>query len=187
MTFRTGSSPAPNWPWRKSSVPAASSIIRTPRPCAPIASRPSSTIAVSRSRFSSATSSPHTSVPPAAIFLRFGIGSLGGKARGLTFVRHLLHKYNVSQRFPGVRVAVPNTLVLATDLFEQFLAENNLESFAIHCTDDRRVARPLPRRGLAAHPPRRSGRLSARNPRSPRRALFQPSGGFAVPALHRRL
>jgi CheY-like chemotaxis protein len=72
-------------------------------------------------------------------FLRLGIGSLGGKARGLTFVRHLLHKYNVSQRFPGVRVAVPNTLVLATDLFEQFLAENNLESFAIHCTDDREL------------------------------------------------
>jgi len=72
-------------------------------------------------------------------FLRLGIGSLGGKARGLTFVRHLLHKYNVSQRFPGVRVAVPNTLVLATDLFEQFLAGNNLESFAIHCTDDREL------------------------------------------------
>jgi CheY-like chemotaxis protein len=86
----------------------------------------------------------------AGFFLRFGIGSLGGKARGLTFVRHLLHKYNVSQRFPGVRVTVPNTLVLATDLFEQFLAENSLESFAIHCTDDRELldrflAAPLPR------------------------------------------
>jgi CheY-like chemotaxis protein len=88
--------------------------------------------------------------PSPGFFLRFGIGSLGGKARGLTFVRHLLHKYNVSQRFPGVRVAVPNTLVLATDLFEQFLAENNLESFAIHCTDDqelisRFLAAALPR------------------------------------------
>lgn len=74
--------------------------------------------------------------PSVGFFLRFGIGSLGGKARGLTFVRHLLHKGNVSQRFPGVRVAVPNTLVLATDLFEQFLLENGLESFAIHCADD---------------------------------------------------
>jgi CheY-like chemotaxis protein len=92
--------------------------------------------------------------PSAGFFLRFGIGSLGGKARGLTFVRHLLHKYNVSQRFPGVRVAVPNTLVLATDHFEQFLSENNLESFAIHCTDDRELldrflAAVLPR-GLRA-------------------------------------
>ena len=74
--------------------------------------------------------------PSGDFFLRFGLGSLGGKARGLTFIRHLLHKYNVNQRFSGVRVSVPNTLVLATDLFEQFLSENNLESFAIHCSDD---------------------------------------------------
>ena len=66
--------------------------------------------------------------PSAGFFLRLGVGSLGGKARGLAFVRHLLHKYNVNQRFAGVRIAVPNTLVLATDFFEQFLAENNLES-----------------------------------------------------------
>jgi CheY-like chemotaxis protein len=93
---------------------------------------------------------PSSFRPSPGFFLRFGIGSLGGKARGLTFVRHLLHKYNVSQRFPGVRVAVPNTLVLATDLFEQFLAENNLESFAIHCTDDQELIR----RFLAAALPR---------------------------------
>jgi len=75
---------------------------------------------------------------------------LGGKARGLTFVRHLLYKYSVGQRFPEVRIGVPNTLVLATDLFEQFLAENNLESFAIHCTDDDELIR----RFLAAALPR---------------------------------
>jgi CheY-like chemotaxis protein len=93
--------------------------------------------------------------PSAGFFLRFGVGSLGGKARGLAFVRHLLHKYNVSARFPGVRVSVPNTLVLATDLFEQFLSENNLESFAIHCADDgelieRFLAATLPRALRAA-------------------------------------
>jgi CheY-like chemotaxis protein len=88
--------------------------------------------------------------PSGGYFLRMGIGSLGGKARGLTFVRHLLHKYNVTQKFPGVRVVVPNTLVLATDLFEQFLAENNLESFAIHCDSDDELLR----RFLAAALPR---------------------------------
>ena len=82
-------------------------------------------------------------------FLRFGGGSLGGKARGLTFIRHLLHKYQLNRRFPGVRIVVPNALVLASGLFEQFLAENNLESFAIHCNDDgelldRFLAAPLP-------------------------------------------
>jgi CheY-like chemotaxis protein len=93
--------------------------------------------------------------PSSSFFLRLGVGSLGGKARGLAFVRHLLHKYNVSQRFPGVHVSVPNTLVLATDLFEQFLSENNLESFAIHCSDDRELldrflAATLPRSVRAA-------------------------------------
>jgi CheY-like chemotaxis protein len=86
----------------------------------------------------------------AGFFLRLGSGSLGGKARGLAFVRHLLHKYNVGSRFAGVHLAVPNTLVLATDLFEQFLGENNLESFAIHCTDDEELVQ----RFLAASLPR---------------------------------
>ncbi|MDR3762842.1 MAG: PEP/pyruvate-binding domain-containing protein [Acidobacteriota bacterium] len=83
-------------------------------------------------------------------FLRFGVGSLGGKARGLAFVRHLLHKVRTASRWPGVRIAVPNTLVIATDLFEQFLTENNLEAFAIQCQDEeellrRFLAAPLPR------------------------------------------
>lgn len=86
----------------------------------------------------------------ADFFLRFGEGSLGGKARGLTFVRHLLHKYNVAARFAGVRIAVPNTLVVATDLFDQFLAENNLEAFAIECQDEDELLR----RFLAASLPR---------------------------------
>ncbi len=93
---------------------------------------------------------PESFRPSPGFFLRFGSGSLGGKARGLTFVRHLLHKYNVARSFPGVRVAVPNTLVIATDLFEQFLAENNLEGFAIACTDDDELLR----RFLAASLPR---------------------------------
>ena len=123
--------------------------------------------------------------PSAGFFLRLGIGSLGGKARGLAFVRHLLHKYNVNQRFSGVRVAVPNTLVLATDFFEQFLAENNLDSFAIHCTDDRKLLERFLAGCLAACSPRRSGRLSARDTRSPCGSLVQSFGGFAVSAIHR--
>jgi len=76
-----------------------------------------------------------------AFFLRIGGGSLGGKARGLAFVRHLLHKNIVSRRFPGVRIAVPPTLVLATDVFDRFLNENNLSEFAIHSSDDSEIER----------------------------------------------
>jgi CheY-like chemotaxis protein len=73
-------------------------------------------------------------------FLRLGGGSLGGKARGLAFVRHLLHKNGASTQFAGVRIAVPPTLVLATDIFDQFLRENDLADFAIRCDDDAEIA-----------------------------------------------
>jgi CheY-like chemotaxis protein len=76
-----------------------------------------------------------------AFFLRIGGGSLGGKARGLAFVRHLLHKHRGEHRFPGVRVAVPPALVLTTDVFDRFVAENNLLDFAIHCGDDAEIQR----------------------------------------------
>jgi len=72
-------------------------------------------------------------------FLRIGGGSLGGKARGLAFVRHLLHNNRVARRFPGVRISVPPSVVLATDVFDQFLSENNLSDFAMHSTDDSEI------------------------------------------------
>lgn len=69
-------------------------------------------------------------------FLRIGGGSLGGKARGLAFVRHLLHMTGINRRFPGVRVIVPPTIVIAADIFDQFLSENNLLDFALQSTND---------------------------------------------------
>jgi CheY-like chemotaxis protein len=72
-------------------------------------------------------------------FLRIGSGSLGGKARGLAFVRHLLHKRHYGRRFPNVQVSVPPTVVIATDAFDRFLSENNLLDFAIHATDESEI------------------------------------------------
>jgi len=74
-----------------------------------------------------------------AFFLRIGGGSLGGKARGLAFVRHLLHSHQLSKRFPGIRVAVPPSVVLATNVFDSFVSDNELHDFAIHCDDDREI------------------------------------------------
>jgi hypothetical protein len=74
-----------------------------------------------------------------SFFLRIGSGSLGGKARGLAFVRHLLHKRRFWRRFSNVRVTVPPAVVVATDAFDRFLAENNLLDFAIHATDDAEI------------------------------------------------
>ncbi len=87
--------------------------------------------------------------PSESNFLRIGSGSLGGKARGLAFVRHLLRTRRITRRFPGVRIAVPPAVVLATDMFDQFLVENNLQDFALHCDDDSEIQQrfldcPLP-------------------------------------------
>jgi CheY-like chemotaxis protein len=79
--------------------------------------------------------------PSESSFLRIGSGSLGGKARGLAFVRHLLRKSRMTRRFPGVRISVPPAVVLATDVFDQFVVENNLLDFALHCEEDAEIQR----------------------------------------------
>src|SRR5229473_7913975 len=84
---------------------------------------------------------PDTFKPSDSGFLRIGSGSLGGKARGLAFVRHLLRKSRITRRFPGVRISVPPAVVLATDVFDQFVTENNLLDFALHCEDDAEIQR----------------------------------------------
>jgi len=74
-----------------------------------------------------------------SLFSRIGEGSLGGKARGLAFVNLLLDEYDVREAFPGVRIAVPPTVVVATDVFDAFLDENGLRDFAIGCEDEEEV------------------------------------------------
>ncbi len=78
---------------------------------------------------------------PESSFARIGSGSLGGKARGLGFVNTLINDYNVGTRFPGVVISVPPAVVLGTDVFDEFLEQNNLKQFAINCTDDREITR----------------------------------------------
>ncbi|MBQ7812341.1 MAG: phosphoenolpyruvate synthase [Bacteroidales bacterium] len=60
-------------------------------------------------------------------FSRIGDGSLGGKARGLAFLNSLVYKYGLSDKYPGVRISIPRTVVIATDYFDQFILENDLQ------------------------------------------------------------
>ena len=60
-------------------------------------------------------------------FSRFGEGSLGGKARGLAFLNHILYQHRLYDKWEGVHVTVPRTLVLATDCFDRFILENGLQ------------------------------------------------------------
>ncbi|HYU33776.1 MAG TPA: PEP/pyruvate-binding domain-containing protein [Thermoanaerobaculia bacterium] len=69
-------------------------------------------------------------------FYRIGDGSLGGKARGLAFVRRLLSQHRLRRHFPGVEICVPPAVVLATGVFEQFLDQNDLRRFAVEREDE---------------------------------------------------
>ena len=95
--------------------------------------------------------SPSVFQPNDTFFLRIGGGSLGGKARGLAFVRHLFRERQIAARFSGVRIAVPSTLVLATDVYDQFLAENNLLDFAIRSSDEAEIEQRFLAAFLPAH------------------------------------
>lgn len=60
-------------------------------------------------------------------FARVGNGSLGGKARGLAFLNHILQKYDLYDKWEDVRVLVPRTLVITTEYFDRFIIENGLQ------------------------------------------------------------
>ena len=60
-------------------------------------------------------------------FARMGDGSLGGKARGLAFLNNLVYKYHLSERYPEIKVSIPRTVVIATDYFDRFILENDLQ------------------------------------------------------------
>ena len=60
-------------------------------------------------------------------FARAGEGSLGGKARGLAFLNSLIQKYQLDERYPGVKVSIPRTMVVATDYFDEFIIDNGLQ------------------------------------------------------------
>ena len=60
-------------------------------------------------------------------FSRLGDGSLGGKARGLAFLNHILAKYDLYGKWEDVRVLVPRTLVVTTEYFDRFILENGLQ------------------------------------------------------------
>ncbi len=76
---------------------------------------------------------------PKNSFARIGGGSLGGKARGLGFINSLITNYDIEYKFEGVEIYVPSAVVLATDVFDSFLEENDLLNFAINEQNDKEI------------------------------------------------
>jgi len=76
---------------------------------------------------------------PKNSFARIGGGSLGGKARGLGFINTLIANYNIKSLFKDIEISVPSAIVIGTEVFDQFMRDNNLEIFAINENDDVKI------------------------------------------------
>lgn len=59
-------------------------------------------------------------------FSRIGDGSIGGKARGLAFINTLIKDNPLINRFVDILVAIPRTVVISTEFYDEFIETNNL-------------------------------------------------------------
>ncbi len=62
-------------------------------------------------------------------FTRLRGDSLGGKGRGLAFMRTLLTQYKLEDKFKNIAIKVPNTVVIGTLEFDRFIADHDLHRF----------------------------------------------------------
>ncbi|SMO74481.1 Response regulator receiver domain-containing protein [Saccharicrinis carchari] len=72
-------------------------------------------------------------------FARIGEGSIGGKARGLAFLNTVLSKKADYLYFDNLDITIPRTVVIATDVFEQFMESNNLYQIALSDKSDEEI------------------------------------------------
>ncbi|MBP1669409.1 MAG: phosphoenolpyruvate synthase [Bacteroidetes bacterium] len=59
-------------------------------------------------------------------FSRIGGGSLGGKARGLAFFNSVIQQEKLSEKFRDVVISIPRTVVLSTEVYDEFMESNGL-------------------------------------------------------------
>ncbi len=72
-------------------------------------------------------------------FARIGQGSLGGKGRGLAFIDSIIKKHPECDNFHGVSISIPRTVVLCTDIFDEFMADNKLYPLALSELPDEEI------------------------------------------------
>ena len=69
-------------------------------------------------------------------FARIGEGSLGGKGRGLAFIDQIIKRHPLCEDYQGVEITIPRTVVLCTDIFDDFMESNNLYPIALSDASD---------------------------------------------------
>ena len=74
-------------------------------------------------------------------FARIGDGSLGGKGRGLAFIDNMVKRHAEFDEFENAQVVIPKTVVLCTDIFDEFMDTNNLYQLALSDASDDEILR----------------------------------------------
>ncbi|MDU1903410.1 MAG: PEP/pyruvate-binding domain-containing protein [Dysgonomonas sp.] len=72
-------------------------------------------------------------------FARIGNGSLGGKGRGLAFLGNIVKTHFELNENPEFPVIIPKTVVLCTDIFDEFMENNNLYPIALSDISDEEI------------------------------------------------
>ncbi len=72
-------------------------------------------------------------------FARIGEGSLGGKGRGLAFIDSIIKANPICDDFNGITISIPRTVVLCTDIFDEFMAANDLYPIALSDIPDEEI------------------------------------------------
>ena len=82
-------------------------------------------------------------------FARIGDGSLGGKGRGLAFIGARVKRYPKLEH-DHFAVTIPKTVVICTDIFDEFMETNELYPVALSDVDDETILKYFLRASLPA-------------------------------------
>lgn len=77
---------------------------------------------------------------PLVKITRIGEGALGGKARGLAFLAKIISKYFTDEMFPNLKITIPRSIVLSTDVFDIFMDHNHLPDLDFQHLSDERIS-----------------------------------------------
>jgi len=77
-------------------------------------------------------------------------GALGGKARGIAFIAKMLSKYITEDMFPKLKITIPRSIVLSTDVFDLFMDNNRLSDLDFTHLSDQRIASKFMKASLPA-------------------------------------
>lgn len=81
-------------------------------------------------------------------FARIGQGSMGGKGRGLAFIDQIIKRNPCCDNFDGVQITIPHTLVVCTDIFDEFMDINALYPLALSPEPDDKILKAFLRSEL---------------------------------------